>query len=158
MCKQRFARNHSSQFLSGLSMAALPQNALDVFEAQSIDHVTLTAISDPQYFCDGNVSFSHVHEVGSDINSHNVVNPLRIQTNDNDMAQNLQAPNTQPDMVDQDYEFIDAIHDGQSSIDTKGPCELSSESCVQDSTQSLQQIAGNELKSSAKCFTQTNLK
>lgn len=126
MWKQRFARNNSSQFVSGLSMTSLPQNALDVFETQSIDHVTLPTISDPPYFCNDNVSLSHVHEVGSNINSHNVVNSLRIQTNDvNEMAQKqLQARNTQQDVVDQDYELVDAIDDGQSSVDSRAASEL----------------------------------
>ncbi|KAK1359772.1 LOB domain-containing protein [Heracleum sosnowskyi] len=132
MCKQREARNNSSQLLPGLSMTSLPQNALDIFETQSIHHVTLPTISDPLYYYSGNVSRNHVHQIGSDNNVVN--NSLRIQTNDNQMAQNqLQALNIQQDVVDQDYEFIDAIDDGQSSVDSRGACELSLESCVKDS-------------------------
>lgn len=125
MWKQLVARNISSQLLSGLSMTSLPQNALDIFETQSIDQVTLTTISDPLYFCSGNVCLNHVHEIGSDNSCHNVVYSSRIQTNDSQMMQSrFQAQNIQQDVVDQDYEFFDAIDDGQSSVDSKGACEL----------------------------------
>ncbi|KAL1812483.1 hypothetical protein ACET3Z_022548 [Daucus carota] len=132
--KQRLPRDDPSQVLSGLSVTPVPQNAVDFYETQCINHVTLPIASDPQYFGSGNVSHDHVHRAGPYNGSLNVVDSLRIQRNDNQMVQNqFQALNVQQDVVDEDYDFIDAIDDRQSLVDSKGTGQLSLDSRVKDS-------------------------
>ncbi|KAK9278208.1 hypothetical protein L1049_027769 [Liquidambar formosana] len=61
----------------------------------------------------------------------------------------------------QDYDeihpFFDTIDDRQSYIDSKEAYESSSESSLKDTTQSLEHVAENELKSAAACFSLTSV-
>ncbi|KAF6159896.1 hypothetical protein GIB67_032980 [Kingdonia uniflora] len=60
----------------------------------------------------------------------------------------------------QDYDeipsFFDTIDDRQSYIDSKEACDSSSDSSVKDTKQSNEQVAENELKSAAACFSLTS--
>ncbi|CAN0900749.1 LOB domain-containing protein 27 [Linum grandiflorum] len=58
-----------------------------------------------------------------------------------------------------DYPFFDTIDDSQSYIgdSTKEAYDTSSEESIKDTTQSLEQVAENELKSAAACFSLTSL-
>lgn len=120
--KQQLVQKFSSQLLSDLTVTSLSQNAVDSFETKSVNHVTLPVTADPHYFCSGNAS---LHQIGSSNSSHNVVNSLKIQNNENHMEEKKwQALNVQQDVVDQYYDFINAIDDTQSFVDSKGTCEL----------------------------------
>ncbi|CAN0903478.1 LOB domain-containing protein 27 [Linum grandiflorum] len=64
----------------------------------------------------------------------------------------------QPQEVVQDYEpFFDTIDDRQSYIDSKEAYDTSSEESLKDTTQSLEHVAENELKSAAACFSLTSV-
>ncbi|KAJ6882111.1 hypothetical protein NC651_028658 [Populus alba x Populus x berolinensis] len=71
-----------------------------------------------------------------------------------------QTLSTQQEIV-QDYDemhsFFDTIDDRQSYIETKEPYESSSEESLKDTTQSMEHVAENELKSAAACFSLTSV-
>ncbi|KAI4326661.1 hypothetical protein MLD38_031950 [Melastoma candidum] len=68
----------------------------------------------------------------------------------------------QQEEVVQDYDelhpFFDSIDDDrQSYMDSKSPGESSSESSLKDTTQSIERVGENELKSAAACFSLTSV-
>uniref|UniRef100_A0A6N2KRY7 LOB domain-containing protein n=1 Tax=Salix viminalis TaxID=40686 RepID=A0A6N2KRY7_SALVM len=71
-----------------------------------------------------------------------------------------QPLSTQQEVV-QDYDemhsFFDIIDDRQSYIETKEPYDSSSEESLKDTTQSMEHVAENELKSAAACFSLTSV-
>ncbi|XP_022852660.1 LOB domain-containing protein 27-like [Olea europaea var. sylvestris] len=99
----------------------------------------------------------------------NVVDSLWIQqpysNGNNSMAMQSQLSNSQHLSVQQEraqdydeiYPFFDTIDDRQSYMDSKEVYESSSESSLKDTRQSVDQIAENELKSAAACFSLTSV-
>ncbi|KAF2316005.1 hypothetical protein P3X46_023312 [Hevea brasiliensis] len=89
-------------------------------------------------------------------NNNNNTNPMAIQS---------QLVASQPlaiqQEVVQDYDeihpFFDTIDDRQSYIDSKEAYESSSEESLKDTIQSIEQVAENELKSAAACFSLTSV-
>ncbi|EEF52104.1 LOB domain-containing protein 27 [Ricinus communis] len=84
--------------------------------------------------------------------------------NTNSMAIQSQLVASQPlaiQQVVQDYDeihpFFDTIDDRQSYIDSKEPYDSSSEESLKDTTQSIEHVAENELKSAAACFSLTSV-
>ncbi|XVF12012.1 hypothetical protein REPUB_Repub08aG0077900 [Reevesia pubescens] len=87
-------------------------------------------------------------------------NPMAIQ------SQLQLVPNSHPldhvqQEVVQDYDeihpFFDTIDDRQSYIDSKEAYGSSSEESLKDTTQSMEHVAENELKSAAACFSLTSV-
>ncbi|CAN1266004.1 LOB domain-containing protein 27 [Linum perenne] len=58
---------------------------------------------------------------------------------------------------DENHPFFDTIDDRQSYIDSKEAYDTSSEESLKDTTQSLEHVAENELKSAAACFSLTSV-
>ncbi|XP_057459713.1 LOB domain-containing protein 27-like [Actinidia eriantha] len=58
---------------------------------------------------------------------------------------------------DEMHPFFDTIDDRQSYIDSKEAYDSSSDSSLKDTTQSVEHIADNELKSAAACFSLTSV-
>ncbi|KAK4437121.1 LOB domain-containing protein 27 [Sesamum alatum] len=86
-------------------------------------------------------------------------------TNPNSMVIQSQLATSEPmpipEETAQDYNemhpFFDNIDDRQSYIGSKEPYESSLESSLKDSRQTVEQIAENELKSAAACFSLTSV-
>ncbi|XVF54237.1 hypothetical protein PTKIN_Ptkin05aG0164400 [Pterospermum kingtungense] len=97
------------------------------------------------------------------LGTNNNSSPMGIQ------SQQLLVPNSQPlahhhvqQEIVQDYNeihpFFDTIDDRQSYIDSKDAYESSSsEESLKDTTQSMEHVAVNELKSAAACFSLTSV-
>ncbi|PQQ06735.1 LOB domain-containing protein 27-like [Prunus yedoensis var. nudiflora] len=108
------------------------------------------------------------------IDDNDMVKPLRVQNpyySDNNVDQlmavqsNLVSPQTFPihqEMdVPHDYDDIpfDTIADDrQSYIESKEACESSAESSFKGTTQSIEHVSQNDLKSAAACFSLTSVK
>ncbi|OAY30976.1 LOB domain-containing protein 27 [Manihot esculenta] len=89
-------------------------------------------------------------------NNNNNINPMAIQSH----FVSSQPLAIQQEVV-QDYDeihpFFDTIDDRQSYIDSKEAYESSSEESLKDTTQSIEHVAENELKSAAACFSLTSV-
>ncbi|KAL3528295.1 hypothetical protein ACH5RR_007617 [Cinchona calisaya] len=107
-----------------------------------------------------------------DSKENNTADPLWIQqtynnysNNSNPMIMQSQLINSDPITVQQEatqeydemHSFFDTIDDRQSYIDSKDAYESSSESSLKDTTQSVEHVAENELKSAAACFSLTSV-
>ncbi|KAK4489832.1 hypothetical protein RD792_000476 [Penstemon davidsonii] len=102
-----------------------------------------------------------------DSKENNVVDSLWIQQaysysnndNNNSMVMQPQLTTSNPEETNQDYNemhpFFDNIDDRQSFIGSKEVYESSLESSQKDSRQAVEQMAENELKSAAACFSLT---
>ncbi|OMO57244.1 hypothetical protein COLO4_35466 [Corchorus olitorius] len=109
----------------------------------------------------GYSSTSCIH--GSNINQHPFV-PNNINSSCSMAIQShhpLSLPLQQEQLV-QDYDeihhFFDSIDDRQSYIESKEAYDCSSEeSIMKDTTQSMEHVAENELKSAAACFSLTSV-
>ncbi|XP_074351394.1 uncharacterized protein LOC141690499 [Apium graveolens] len=111
----------------------------------------------PSYTCFcGNVRADYI-----DSRENNLVNSFWIQQSssngNNSMDQVIESQTMQQEII-QDYDLFDAINDRQSFIDTKENQESSAESTLIDTTQSVEQVAENELKNGAACFKLTENK
>ncbi|XP_022735891.1 LOB domain-containing protein 27-like [Durio zibethinus] len=159
---------------------APPTNALPLFN--QVPHQPYTTVSNVQvsmqhsYSTSNNIGYSSSY-VDSKENVGN--NSLWIQhpflaTNNNSSNSNgspmaiqsqLLVPNSQPLAVQQevvqDYDeihpFFDTIDDRQSYIDSKEAYDSSSEESPKDTTQLMEHVAENELKSAAACFSLTSV-
>ncbi|KAA8542370.1 hypothetical protein F0562_023495 [Nyssa sinensis] len=117
-----------------------------------------------------------VHGYIDSKDNNNVINSLWVQhpysnnnndnnNNNNPMAMQSQMVASQPLTIQQeagqDYDemhpFFDTIDDRLSYIDSKEAYESSSESSLKDTTQSIEHVAENELKSAAACFSLTSV-
>ncbi|XP_010272196.1 PREDICTED: LOB domain-containing protein 27-like isoform X2 [Nelumbo nucifera] len=106
----------------------------------------------------------------------NIVNPLWVQhpyNNNNNNNNNPMALQSQllvshqipihqeATEAPQDYDeippFFDTIDDRQSYIDSKEAYDSSSDSSLKDTTQSIEHVSENELKSAAACFSLTSV-
>ncbi|XP_059643368.1 LOB domain-containing protein 27-like [Cornus florida] len=102
----------------------------------------------------GNNAFWIQHPYGNGNNSNN--NQLTMQSQ---MAasQSLTVQQEAAQDYDEMHPFFDTIDDRQSYIDSKEAYESSSESSLKDTTQSIEHVAQNELKSAAACFSLTSV-
>ncbi|KAL8118257.1 uncharacterized protein LOC141661576 [Apium graveolens] len=162
------APNDPSQLQLQLGMPR-PLDAQALFNQEDTDpqqYNAVNALPNPSYnsFC-GNVPADYI-----DSKENNLVNSFWIQqscSNGNNSNDQIQMMGNQPDQligsqsmqqdVIQDYEFFDVINDRQSFIDLKENHESSSESTLIDTTQSLENIAEDELKNAAACLTLTSV-
>ncbi|KAK6264939.1 hypothetical protein QUC31_013136 [Theobroma cacao] len=153
---------------------APPSNALPLFNQVPQQHynslAALPVSMQHSYSNSSNVDYSSSYMDSKE----NVANSLWVQhpfaTNNNTdngstmaIQSQLVAPQTVAvqQQVVQDYDeihpFFDAIDDRQSYIDSKEPYESSSEESLKDTTQSVEHVAENELKSAAACFSLTSV-
>ncbi|OVA12028.1 hypothetical protein BVC80_1483g17 [Macleaya cordata] len=151
-----------------------PNNTLPLFQHhQPFDPgMSLQAFSNENH-----PSYSNAVAADYMISKDDIVNPLWMQhaynntsnnNNNNTMAIQSQLFDEQPisfqqeaDEAPQDYDempvFFDTIDDRQSYIDSKEGYESSPESSLRDTTQSIEHVSENELKSAAACFSLTSV-
>ncbi|GAA0174101.1 hypothetical protein Leryth_014213 [Lithospermum erythrorhizon] len=137
---------------------APPNNSLNMFHQDASLH----------YSNNNNISFIDPSK------DNNFGNPMWIQpaynscneiNNSNSTIMQSQLVNCQNLNVEQqsvqDYDeihpFFDTIDDRQSYIDSKEAYDSSPESSLRDTTQSIERVAENELKSAAACFSLTSV-
>ncbi|KAJ4836509.1 hypothetical protein Tsubulata_036211 [Turnera subulata] len=119
------------------------------------------------YSLSSNIGYSSSYLDSNDMTGNSLwvqQHPYAPNNNANAMAIQSQLVTTQPQAVQQDVQdydemhpFFDTIDDRQSYIDTKEPYETSSEESLKDTTQSIEHVAENELKSAAACFSLTSV-
>ncbi|KAK9995940.1 hypothetical protein SO802_020626 [Lithocarpus litseifolius] len=156
-----------------LGMAPPSTNALSLFNhtPQPYNAVDALPVTQQQH-CYWN-SNKAAYNSGYMDTKDNVGNPFWVQhsyaNNDNNSNNSLaiqsELVSSQPLAIQhevvQDYDeihpFFDTIDDRQSYIDSKEPYESSSEESLKDTTQSVEHVAENELKSAAACFSLTSV-
>ncbi|KAK2663931.1 hypothetical protein Ddye_002505 [Dipteronia dyeriana] len=145
---------------------APPNNALSLFNhapQQPYNAVSAAALPIAQQHSYSNNSYSSTYIDSKDnlSNSIWVQHPYAMNNNNNPMAiQSLQVSGIQQEVVhdyDELHPFFDTIDDRQSYIDSKEAYESSSEESLKDTTQSIEHVAENELKTAAACFSLTSV-
>ncbi|XP_022775498.1 LOB domain-containing protein 27-like [Durio zibethinus] len=157
-----------------LAMAP-PSNSLPFFNqvpAQPYTNVSAMPVSmQHSYSSSNNVGYSPSYMDSAENVGNNylwIQHPF-LATNSNTSSNNgssmaiqsqMLVPNSQPEVV-QDYNeihsFIDTIDDRQSYIDSKEAYDSRSEESLKDTTQSMEHVAVNELKSAAACLSLTSV-
>ncbi|KAF2311362.1 hypothetical protein GH714_022075 [Hevea brasiliensis] len=147
---------------------APPSNALSLFgHTTSQPYNALPVSQQHSYSNSSNPGYSSGYLDSKDQlgNSMWVQHPYATTNNNNTnpMAIQSQLVASQPLAIQQevDYDeihpFFDTIDDRQSYIDSKEAYESSSEESFKDTTQSIEHVAENELKSAAACFSLTSV-
>ncbi|KAK3226058.1 hypothetical protein Dsin_005920 [Dipteronia sinensis] len=144
---------------------APPNNALSLFNhaPQPYNAVAAAALPIAQQHSYSNNSYSSTYIDSKDnmSNSMWVQHPYATNNNNNSMAIQSQLVSGIQQEVVHDYDemhpFFDTIDDRQSYIDSKEAYESSSEESLKDTTQSIEHVAENELKSAAACFSLTSV-
>ncbi|KAK4843479.1 hypothetical protein QYF36_008538 [Acer negundo] len=147
---------------------APPNNALSLFNHaphQQPYNAAAAAAALPiaQHHSYSNNSYSSTYIDSKDnlSNSMWVQYPYATNNNNNSMAIQSQLVSGIQQEVVHDYDelhpFFDTIDDRQSYIDSKEAYESSSEESLKDTTQSMEHVAENELKSAAACFSLTSV-
>ncbi|KAL2465297.1 LOB domain-containing protein 27 [Abeliophyllum distichum] len=170
--RQRHQQQEISSASDSLSQLQLgmgpPGNALTLLHQDNPTYDVMTAlpiVPHATYSNHGNPGYNTEY---LEAKENNVVDSLWIQqpysnsNNDNNsmvmqsqlsMAQPLSVQQETAQDYDEIYPFFDTIDDRQSYIDSK---EVS-ESSLKDTRQSVEQLAENELKSAAACFSLTSV-
>ncbi|KAL2474232.1 LOB domain-containing protein 27 [Abeliophyllum distichum] len=174
--RQRHQQQEISSASDSLSQLQLgmgpPGNALTLLHQDNPTYDVMTAlpiVPHATYSNHGNPGYNTEY---LEAKENNVVDSLWIQqpysnsNNDNNsmvmqsqlsMAQPLSVQQETAQDYDEIYPFFDTIDDRQSYIDSKEVYESSSESSLKDTRQSVEQLAENELKSVAACFSLTSV-
>ncbi|KAL7161536.1 hypothetical protein ACSBR2_042075 [Camellia fascicularis] len=157
-----------------LGMGPPPSNnALSLFHQDAPQPVAMPISSYQSYPNCNNVIYN-----SGFIDKEHVVNSFWVQqqysndNNNNNNNNNSMAMAMQSQMVssqeltiqqelaqeyDEMHPFFDTIDDRQSYIDSKEAYDSSSDSSLKDTTQSIEHVTDNELKSAAACFSLTNV-
>ncbi|KAJ8771870.1 hypothetical protein K2173_027047 [Erythroxylum novogranatense] len=147
---------------------APPRNALQLFSHNSHPLNALTVARQQSYSNSSYLGFSSscLDSKENAGNSLSVQHPYAINSDPNLMAvhhSHLVPSQTQAiqQEVVQDYDelhpFFDTIDDRQSYIDSKEAYDSSSAESLRDTTQPVEHVAENELKSAAACFSLTSV-
>ncbi|KAK0587025.1 hypothetical protein LWI29_016291 [Acer saccharum] len=145
---------------------APPNNALSLFnhapEQQPYNAVSaLQPIAEQHSYSNNSYSSTYIDSKDNISNSMWVQYPYATNNNNNSMAIQSQLVSGIQQEVVHDYDelhpFFDTIDDRQSYIDSKEAYESSSEESLKDTTQSIEHVAENELKSAAACFSLTSV-
>ncbi|XP_027125803.1 LOB domain-containing protein 27-like [Coffea arabica] len=160
---------------------APPSNALSHFHQdapQNYDNtVSALPIGSQPTYSSNSANAANYNATYMDSKENNAVNSLWVQqppynnsssniNNSNPMVMQSQLINSQPLIIQQDcgtqdydemHPFFDTIDDRQSYIASKEAYESSSESSLKDTTQSVEHVAENELKSAVACFSLTSV-
>ncbi|KAL2482033.1 LOB domain-containing protein 27 [Forsythia ovata] len=174
--RQRHQQQEISSASDSLSQLQLgmapPGNALTLLHQDNPTYDVMTAlpiVPHDTYSNHGNPGYNPEY---FEAKENNVVDSLWIQqpysnsNNDNNsmvmqsqlsMAQPLSVQQETAQDYDEIYPFFDTLDDRQSYIDSKEVYESSSESSLKDTRQSVEQLAENELKSAAACFSLTSV-
>ncbi|KAA8540910.1 hypothetical protein F0562_024952 [Nyssa sinensis] len=146
---------------------APPSNALSPFHPEAPQpYNAVASLPIASHLCN-NVGYYSGYMESKD---NNLVNSFWIQHPYSNNTKNLMEMQSQmvaseavtiQQEASQDYDemhpFFDTVDDRQSYIDSKEAYESSLESSLKDTTQSIEHVAENELKSAAACFSLTSV-
>ncbi|CAI9112381.1 OLC1v1012829C1 [Oldenlandia corymbosa var. corymbosa] len=177
-CRQQQQQEISvvNDSLSQLQLGmAPPSNALTLFHQDApkqYNPVTTLPIGSHPSYSNGGGNGGYNSNGYLENKDNNPVNSFWMQqpysnssNNSNQTIMQSQLISSQPLTIQsegtQDYDemqpFFDTLDDRQSYIDSKEAYESSSESSLKDTTQSVEHVAENDLKSAAACFSLTSV-